>query len=318
MPSPLPGSQREAVGSVSEAVSSGGTRDSLMAAPNPANCGTLLVSCPDRRGIVATLAQVLYGHGANILDADQHTDSEAHMFFQRIRFDVSELMTDRGTLERAIAEVAERFGMNWRLGYANRLKRMAVFVSQYDHCLYDLLLRHRAGEMTCEIPLVVSNHEALRPVAEQFGIPFHVFPITAQTKASVEQSQLALLKEHQIDLVVLARYMQVLSNDFVGQLPHRIINIHHSFLPAFIGGKPYHQAHQRGVKLVGATAHYATAVLDEGPIIEQDVARCSHRHSVADLVRKGRDLEKVVLARAVRWHLEDRVLVYGNKTVVFD
>jgi formyltetrahydrofolate deformylase len=308
----------EGTGTVSTTGGVSGRDGNSVVPPAAVNCGTLLVSCPDRRGIVAALAQVLYGHGANILDADQHTDPEAHMFFQRIRFDVSELQTDRGTLERAITEVAERFSMSWKLGYDSRIKRMAVFVSQYDHCLYDLLLRHRAGELSCDIPLVVSNHEGLRPVAAQFGVPFEVISVTAQNKAEAEGAQLALLEQYQIDLVVLARYMQVLSDEFVRRLPNRIINIHHSFLPAFIGGKPYHQAHHRGVKLVGATAHYATAVLDEGPIIEQDVSRCSHRHSVPDLVRKGRDLEKVVLARAVRWHLEDRVLVYGNKTVVFD
>jgi formyltetrahydrofolate deformylase len=288
------------------------------AAPASGPLGTLLVSCPDRRGIVAGLAQVLSGHGANILDSDQHTDRLANQFFQRIRFDASELHTDRLTLERSIAEVAGRLEMKYRLEYSDRKKRVAVFVSKYDHCLYDLLLRHRLGELDCELALVVSNHPELEPVAKQFAVPFRHFPIEPQTKAAREAEQLALLDEERIDLVVLARYMQILSEAFVERWPERIINIHHSFLPAFVGGKPYHQAKQRGVKLVGATAHYATAVLDEGPIIEQDVARCSHKDSVEDLIRKGRDLEKLVLARAVRWHLEDRVLTYGNKTVVFD
>jgi formyltetrahydrofolate deformylase len=279
---------------------------------------TLLVSCPDRKGIVAALAQVLYGHGANILDSDQHSDPVAQQFFQRIRFDTSELHTDKATLEKGIAEVAERFGMQYRLCYANRVTRVAVFVSRYDHCLYDLLLRQRAKELNCEIALIVSNHPDLTPVAEQFKIPFRVFPISAESKLEQEQKQLELLAAEHIDLVVLARYMQVLTETFIGQLSARIINIHHSFLPAFVGGRPYHQAYERGVKLIGATAHYATAVLDEGPIIEQDVVRSSHRDSVEDLVRKGRDLEKLVLARAVRWHVDDRVLVYGNKTVVFD
>ncbi len=278
---------------------------------------TLLVSCPDQRGIVAALAQLLYGHGANILDADQHTDEEAGQFFQRIRFDVSELRTDRPTLTRALEDAASRFELRWDLRWHGPRKRMAVFVSKYDHCLYDLLLRHRAGELACEMALIISNHPDLEPVAQQFGVPFHRFAITQATKAEQEQRELALLAEHEIDLVVLARYMQILSDTFVRARPHGIINIHHSFLPAFIGGKPYHQAHRRGVKLIGATAHYATADLDEGPIIEQDVVRCSHRDAVNDLVRKGRDLEKVVLARAVRLHLEDRVLIYGNKTVVF-
>jgi formyltetrahydrofolate deformylase len=286
--------------------------------PDAAHLATLLVSCPDRRGIVATLAQALYGHGANILDSDQHSDPVAQQFFQRIRFDLSELHTDRVALERALAEVAGRFHMSYRLSYADRKKRVAIFVSKYDHCLYDLLLRHQAGELACEIALVVSNHEDLRRVAQQFDVPFHVFAINKDNKDVQEQRELELLTAEKIDLVVLARYMQILSAPFVSHLAGRIINIHHSFLPAFIGGKPYHQAYERGVKLVGATAHYVTGSLDEGPIIEQDVLRCSHRDSVDDLARKGRDLEKVVLARAVRWHLDDRVLEYGNKTVVFD
>ncbi len=279
---------------------------------------TLLVTCPDRRGIVAALAQLLYGHGANILDSDQHTDASAGQFFQRIRFDRSEMHTDRVGLERAIGEVAERFGMSWRLCDACEPKRVAIFVSRYDHCLYDLLLRHRAGELDCEMVMVVSNHPDLEPVARQFGLDYHVFPISKANKAEQEERELALLEESRIDLVVMARYMQILSGDFVARHPSRIINIHHSFLPAFMGGRPYHQAQERGVKLIGATAHYATTDLDEGPIIEQDVMRASHRDSVADLVRKGRDVERTVLARAVRWHLEDRVVVYGNKTVVFD
>jgi formyltetrahydrofolate deformylase len=289
-----------------------------MSAPRPEQLATLLVSCPDRPGIVAALAQLLYGHGANILDADQHTDAEAGWFFQRIRFDTAQIHTDRTALERAIEEVAGRFGMTWRIAWGGRTRRMAVFVSKVDHCLYDLLLRQRAGELACEIPLIVSNHPDLKPVADQFGVAFEVFPITPATRRAQEERERARLRELAVDLVVLARYMQVLGGEFVADWPARIINIHHSFLPAFVGSKPYHQAHARGVKLIGATAHYATTELDEGPIIDQDVARCSHRDSVEDLVRKGRDLEKLVLARAVRWHLEDRVLVYGNKTVVFD
>jgi formyltetrahydrofolate deformylase len=286
-----------------------------MSAPQLA---TLLVSCPDRRGIVAALAQLLYGHGANILDSDQHTDGVAGMFFQRLRFDLAELKTDRLTLERAIAEVAERFSMKHRLVYASQPKRVALFVSRYDHCLYDLLLRHRSGELACEMALVVSNHPDLERVAREFGVRFELFPITPETKAEQERREIELLVAEHIDLVVLARYMQVVGAELCGRFEGRILNIHHSFLPAFVGGKPYHQAYQRGVKLIGATAHYATPNLDEGPILEQDVVRASHRDSVEDLARKGRDLEKVVLARAVRGHLEDRVLVYGNKTVVFD
>ncbi len=279
---------------------------------------TLLVSCPDRRGIVAALAQVLYGHGANILDSDQHSDAVAGMFFQRLRFDLAELQTDRLTLERGVAEVAERFKMRYRLVYAREPKRVALFVSRYDHCLYDLLLRHRSGELACEMALVVSNHPELEHVAREFGVRFELFPITPETKAEQERREIELLLAERVELVVLARYMQVVGAELCSRFEGRILNIHHSFLPAFVGGKPYHQAYARGVKLIGATAHYATPNLDEGPIIEQDVARASHRDSVDDLARKGRDLEKVVLARAVRSHLEDRVLVYGNKTVVFD
>jgi len=280
--------------------------------------GTLLVSCPDRKGLVAALAQVLYGHGANILDADQHTDPEAEQFFQRIRFDLSDLTTDRVSLENGIREVAERFQMTSRLRYDGSTKRVALFVSKLDHCLYDLLLRHRGGELDCEISLIVSNHQDAKPIAKQFEVPYHVIPITKDTKAEQEALEIELLEEHGVDLVVLARYMQILTPEFLDRYPARVINIHHSFLPAFIGANPYRQARNRGVKLIGATAHYATANLDEGPIIEQDVVRCSHRDTVADLVRKGRDLEKMVLARAVRWHVDDRILVYDGKTVVFD
>jgi len=286
----------------------------------PSERATLLVTCPDRRGIVAALAQVLYGHGANIFDSDQHTDPVAAQFFQRLHFDLSELQTDRGTLERAIREVAERFAMSWELRYQNRIRRVAIFVSKYDHCLYDLLLRHQSGELRCELPLIVSNHPDLEPVARQFGVRFELVPVGKENKVEAESRQRELLREQGVELLVLARYMQILSAEFVTgfEAQGKVINIHHSFLPAFVGGKPYHQAYQRGVKLIGATAHYASAVLDEGPIIEQDVVRSSHRDSIEDLVRKGRDLEKVVLARAVRLHLEDRVLVYGNKTVVFE
>ncbi len=283
----------------------------------PNQTAILLVSCADRRGLVAALAQLLYGHGANILDSDQHTDPVAQQFFQRIRFDLSELRTDRTSLEHAIAEVATRFDMRIRLSYSDQVPRVAIFVSKYDHCLYDLLLRHRAGELVCELPLIVSNHADLEPIARQFGIEYRVFPITPSTKDDAERSELELLRAMKIDLVVLARYMQVLTPTLVDALPERIINIHHSFLPAFAGPKPYHQACERGVKLIGATAHYVTSRLDEGPIIHQDVSRTSHRDSVDDLVRKGRDLERIVLSTAVRAHLEDRILTSGNRTVVF-
>lgn len=279
---------------------------------------TLLVACPDRKGIVASLAQVLYGHGANILDSDQHTDPVAGLFFQRIRFDLSSLTTDRVSLEHAIREVAGRFGMEWRLAYVHDVRRVAVLASKQEHCLYDLLIRHRAGELTCEMAMVVSNHAEAGPIASHFGVPFHHLPVTPETKEQQEAALVELIEREKIDLIVLARYMQILSPDFVGRYPARIINIHHSFLPAFVGANPYRQAYVRGVKLIGATSHYVTAELDEGPIIEQATIRCSHRDTVEDLVRKGRDLEKRVLAAAVRWHLDDRVLVYSGKTVVFD
>lgn len=290
----------------------------MMSTTNANSLITLLVSCPDRRGIVAGLAQLLAGHGVNILDSDQHTDREAGQFFQRIRCDLTELTTDRGTLMRALDEVANRFSMKMNVAEAGKKKRVAIFVSKYDHCLYDILLRHRAGELDCELAVIISNHPDLEHAARQFGIDYHIVSKTKESKAKQEAKELALLAEYDIDLVVLARYMQILSDDFVARLESRIINIHHSFLPAFVGSKPYHRAHERGVKLIGATAHYATATLDEGPIIEQGVTRCSHRDDVPDLIRKGRDLEKFVLAQAIRWHLEDRVLVYGNKTVIFE
>jgi formyltetrahydrofolate deformylase len=279
---------------------------------------TLLVSCPDRKGLVAALGQLLYGHGVNIVDASQHSDLDAGQFFQRILIDLRELHTDRLSLERAIAEVAERFSMRVRLSYADKVKRVAIMVSQYDHCLLDLLWRHRARELRCELPLIVSNHDKLESIAAHHGVPFHVLPVTKENKPAQEERAHELLEAAQIDLIVLARYMQILSPEFCARYPERIINIHHSFLPAFVGGKPYHQAYERGVKIIGATAHYVTSDLDQGPIIEQDVARVSHRESVDDMVRKGRDLERLVLARAVRLHLEDRVLIYGNKTVVFE
>jgi formyltetrahydrofolate deformylase len=267
---------------------------------------------------VAALAQTLYRHGANILSADQYTDLTAGQFFQRIQFDLADASFEAPTIEAALTDVARELGMSLRLEYARRLKNVAVFVSRYDHCLHDLLWRHRVGELPCSIRIVVSNHPDLEPVAAQFGIPFRCFAVTPETKAAAEAAQIALIRELGIDLVVFARYMQVVSSAFTNELGGRMINIHHSFLPAFVGQKPYHQAHARGVKLIGATAHYVTGELDEGPIIDQDVVRITHRETVDDLVRKGRDLEKVVLARAVRLHLEDRLLVSGNKTVVFE
>jgi len=283
-----------------------------------AHVATLLVACQDRKGLVASLAQLLYGHGANILDSDQHSDPVAGMFFQRLRFDMSTLTTDRVSLEAGIREVGARFGMDWRLAYGTKPRRVAVLCSKQEHCLYDLLIRHRAGELPCEIACVISNHATAEPIAQHFGLPFHHLPVTPETKAQQEAAAVALIEGNQVDLIVLARYMQILSPELVARYPGRIINIHHSFLPAFVGANPYRQAYEKGVKLIGATSHYVTAELDQGPIIEQTTIRVSHKDSVDDLVRKGRDLEKRALAQAVRWHLEDRILVYAGKTVVFD
>ncbi len=283
---------------------------------------TLLVSCDDRPGLVAALSQLLFALGLNILDADQHTDPDAGKFFQRIRFDLAvregSATIETATLEGAIREVADRYAMEWELRLDRNVSQMAIFVSKTDHCLYDLLLRHRSGELHCEIPLIVSNHPDLEGIAKQFGIDYHVFPITKENKKAQEEREIALLRRYAIDLVVMARYMQILSHQMMEAFPMRIINIHHSFLPAFQGGRPYHQAYARGVKRIGATAHYATLDLDEGPIIEQDVVGVSHRDTPRDLMRKGRDVERTVLSRAVAWHLDGRVLVYDNKTVVFD
>lgn len=277
----------------------------------------LLVSCPDQVGIVAALAGALSDLQANILEADQHTDENEKWFFQRIRFEYGPAPGEGRRIEQKLERVAQRFSMQLRIAREDKRPRLAIFVSRYDHCLWDLLLRRRAGELECEIPLVISNHPDLKKVAEQFGIRYEVFPITPENKPGQEAREIALLQELQIDLIVLARYMQILSSRFISTFPERIINIHHSFLPAFKGKRPYQRAFERGVKLVGATAHYATTDLDEGPIIEQGVARTSHRDSLDDLIRRGRDLERTVLAGAVRCHLKNRVLVHGNKTMVF-
>lgn len=279
----------------------------------------LLVTCPDRPGIVAAVSGFLFNHGANITVLDQHsTDPEGGTFFLRLEFQTPHLSLSRTMLEQAFATaVASRFAMDWQISYAAQPRQMAILVSRYDHALLELLWRHSTGELPCQIPLVISNHPDLQRSVEGFGLPFYHVPVDPQHKPQAETRILELL-DGKVDLVVLARYMQILSPEFVAHYPYRIINIHHSFLPAFIGANPYKQAYRRGVKLIGATAHYVTADLDEGPIIEQDVARVSHRHSVPDLVALGRDLERQVLARAVRWHLEDRIILHGNKTVVFN
>ena len=282
------------------------------------NSAILLVSCPDRKGVVASIAEFIFRHGGNILFNDEHGDEESNLFLTRVEFDPAEFDFDLAEFSERFAAIARDFQMDWRLARSTDRPRIAIFVSKHDHCLQDLLYRYQSGELRCEIPLIVSNHPDNQRIADFYRIPYFVVPVTKETKREAEQKQIALVREHQCSLVVLARYMQVLSDEFIATLGSgNLINIHHSFLPAFVGSKPYHQAFQRGVKLIGATAHYVTQVLDDGPIIEQNVVRIHHRDTVEDLVQKGRDIEKIVLSRAVRWHVENRILLYGNKTVVF-
>ena len=277
----------------------------------------LLVSCPDQKGLVVSMANFVFQNNGNIVHADNHIDAEMGLFLMRVEWELDGFQIAKDEIAARFAPIAQQFKMNWSLHFSDRPQRIAIMVSKYNHCLYDLVLRNASGELPGEIALVISNHMDLEPVAKQFGIPFHFFPVNRENKREQEQRESEIIASHQIDLVVLARYMQVLSTEFVSAMPNRIINIHHSFLPAFIGSRPYHQAYERGVKLIGATSHYVTEHLDDGPIIEQDVIRISHRDSVEDLIRKGRDLERVTLARAVLLHLKSRVLPYGNKTVVF-
>jgi formyltetrahydrofolate deformylase len=286
------------------------------------NSAILLISCPDRKGEVATIADFVFRHGGNILHADEHADEESGLFLMRVEFDPKDFDIDLSQKDLAdfsaqFSPIAEAFHMKWRLAQSSQRPRMIILVSKYDHCLVDLLYRHKSGELACDIPLIISNHTDNQAIADFYKIPYAMVPVTKDNKSAAEAKIQALIDEQKPNFLVLARYMQILSNDFVNRYPQRIINIHHSFLPAFVGARPYHQAFERGVKLIGATSHYVTEVLDDGPIIEQDVVRVSHRDTVDDLIRKGRDLEKVVLSRAVRWHVENRVLVYGNKTVVF-
>jgi formyltetrahydrofolate deformylase len=285
---------------------------------NPVSTARLLIACPDARGIVAAVARFISDHGGNLLDSDQHTNREHGEFFMRAEFDLADCDLGAGNFAVAWSPLAERHSMTWRIRFNARPTRVAILVGTLPHCLHDLLWRHEAGELPIEIPAIISNHAVLRPVAEHAGIPFHHLPIGSAAKSAQESAVRTVLERERIDLVVLARYMQVLSPEFLNGWENRIINIHHSFLPAFAGGDPYRQAYDRGVKLIGATSHYVTEALDEGPIIAQDVVQVSHRSSVDDLKRMGRDLERTVLARAVRAHVHDRVLVSQHKTVVFD
>ncbi len=278
----------------------------------------LLVSCPDRKGIVREIAGFIADNGGNILHFDQHIDSQKGIFFARVEWDIKDFNIPREKIEPAFKPIAERFSMNYTLHFSDQLQRVAIFVSKQEHCFYDLMQRFQSGELRGEPVLVISNHEDMRPLSEFFGVPYYHIPKTKENKKSAEEKELKLLENHGIDVVILARYMQILSEDFVNRYRNRIINIHHSFLPAFPGAKPYHRAYERGVKIIGATSHYVTEVLDEGPIIEQDIIRVSHRDSLEDFIRKGKDIERIVLARAVKWHLDRKVLVYENRTVVFD
>lgn len=279
---------------------------------------TLLMHCPDRPGVVSAVTRFLAENGANIVDLDQHVDRADGVFFMRVRWELDGFSLDAAGFEAAFrATIADPFDAVWQLHYNARPLRMALFVSRMSHCLYDLLSRWQSGEWRVEIPLIVSNHETLRPVADQFGIPYHCFPITRETRDDQEAAEIRLLEQYGVDLVVLARYMQIVGPSLINAFPQRIINIHHSFLPAFAGARPYHAAHARGVKIIGATSHYVTEELDAGPIIEQDVTRITHRDSVKALVRKGQDLEKLVLARGVWAHLQRQTLVYQNRTIVF-
>ena len=277
---------------------------------------TLLISCPDQQGLVAKIANFIYANGGNIIHADQHRDEASGLFLSRIEWSLEGFNLPRDLIGPAFNAIAQPLQADWQLRFSDTVPRIAIWVSRQDHCLLDLLWRHQAREFAAEIPLIISNHDTLKPIAEQFHIDFHHVPISRDTKAEQEAQQLALLENYAIDLVVLAKYMQILSGDFLSRFP-KVINIHHSFLPAFMGAQPYHRAHERGVKIIGATAHYVTEDLDAGPIIEQDVVRITHRDDVKDLIRKGKDLERIVLARGVRLHLQNRVLVYGNRTVVF-
>jgi len=283
------------------------------------NTAILLIHCPDRQGILATVTEFINKNHGNIIYLDQHVDRQEGIFYMRAEWELDGFAIPSDKIgEYFDTLIARALQMNWRIYFTDDIPRMALFVSKMPHCLFDILARYTAGEWDVELPLIISNHETLRPVAERFGVDFHYFPVNAENKAEQEKLEIDLLKKHNIDFLVLARYMQILSPEIINEFPNKIINIHHSFLPAFAGAKPYHAAHQRGVKIIGATSHYVTSELDAGPIIEQDVTRCSHIDTVEKLVRKGRDLEKIVLSQAVYKHLQRKILVYKNRTVVFN
>jgi formyltetrahydrofolate deformylase len=282
------------------------------------NSAILLLRCPGRKGLEAAIADFIYWHGGEILHFEQHLAGEQRFYLARVEWDLTGFEFDLKEFPQWFAPIAKEFSIEWRVTTSNYRPRAAILVSKFAHCLVDLLYRQQTGELACEIPLIISNHQDAKRHADFPGISYHVIPVTKENKQEAEKREIELLRENNIELVVLARYMQVLSPEFIRQYPQQIINIHHSFLPSFVGAKPHQQAFERGVKIIGATAHYVTEVLDDGPIIEQGVARISHRDTVEDLIKEGRDLEKVVLSRAVRWHIENRILLYGNKTVIFE
>lgn len=278
----------------------------------------LLISCPDRRGLAAAVTDFIFRNNGNILHLDQHVDAQQNVFFMRVEWDLQGFAIERSEILAAFTgQVGEAFAMHCEIHFSDTAPRMAIFVTKESHCLYDILSRVQAGEWRVDVPMLISNHPDLGEIAHKFGVNYRVFAINKENKLNQEQKQIAVLREQEIDFIVLARYMQVLSENFVSQFPNRIINIHHSFLPAFPGGQPYHKAYNRGVKLIGATSHYVTSELDAGPIIEQEVIRINHKDSVEDLIRKGKDVEKLALSRAIRYHLQHQILVYGNKTVIF-
>lgn len=278
----------------------------------------ILISCPDQKGIVTAVTDFVYRHQGNIIDLDEHVDFDSKTFFMRIEWDLAAFSLSDDELRAYFQRyIATPYQMEWTLHFSDRKPRISLFVSQYLHCLYDMLSRCDSGEWDVTVPLIFSNHEVGRDLAGRFGAEFHLMHITKENKREQEQKQIALLREHNVELVVLTRYMQILSADFINEFPNRIINIHHSLLPAFVGARPYHQAFERGVKIIGATSHYVTADLDAGPIIEQDIVKITHKDSIQDMIRKGRDVEKIILARAVRLHMQRKILVHGNKTVVF-
>lgn len=282
------------------------------------NTAALLINCPDRKGIIASVSGFLYSHNANILHSDEHQDNEANLFFLRTEWDLTDFTLTKKDFLNKFSPVAGKFNMNWKIVYSLDQKNVAILLSKEEHCLADLLYRHKSGELYCEIKCVISNHPVSSPLARFYQIPFYEIPVNKSNKTDSENKMIALLKKNNIDLVILARYMQILSPEFLQNFTNPVINIHHSFLPAFVGAKPYLQAYERGVKIIGATAHYVTTQLDQGPIIEQDIQRISHRDSIEDLIQKGKNIEKIVLSKAVKMHLENRILTYGNKTVVFD